>query len=182
MDDWKLLLHEYDAAIRDYEYMKHLGKLEVEERRFRLNELDRHFKLATDPYDSNIYLRLKDESCDELRSFLMRWLPRRLAYSDDERQMKTQEYSERKPPVQLSSFVDRLVKFLLALVGGASLIVPMLIMSFHASKTKSLVTVSIATFVFSFVLAMALRLKINDVLGATAAYAAVLVVFVGTST
>jgi hypothetical protein len=55
-------------------------------------------------------------------------------------------------------------------------------MSFHASKTKSLITVSVATFIFSLLLAMALRLGNNDVLATTAAYAAVLVVFVGTST
>ena len=58
----------------------------------------------------------------------------------------------------------------------------MLIMSFHASKTKSLVTVSLAVLLFSFVLSIALKLQNNDVLAATAAYAAVLVVFVGTST
>jgi hypothetical protein len=55
-------------------------------------------------------------------------------------------------------------------------------MSFHASKTKSLVTTSLAVLLFSFVLSMALKLQNNDVPAAAAAYAAVLVVFVGTST
>jgi hypothetical protein len=57
----------------------------------------------------------------------------------------------------------------------------MLIMSFHMSKKKSPTSVSVATFVFSFVLSMALRLQNNDVLAATAGFDAVLVVFVGTS-
>jgi hypothetical protein len=144
--------------------------------------LNHHFgNSPDDPFNSGLYLRLKGKSQDELRTFLMTWLPRRLAYGDDEETKQKQQYSDHKPPLQLSGIVDRLAQFILALIGGGSLIVPVLIMSSHASKTKSLITVSVVTFIFSLLLAMALRLGNHDVLAATAAYAAFLVVFVGTS-
>ena len=69
----------------------------------------------------------------------------------------------------------------LALAGGFALIAPMLIMTLHKSKLTSLLTTSF------FVLAVAIMLSWfmkdaspKDIIGATAAYAAVLVVFVGT--
>ena len=70
----------------------------------------------------------------------------------------------------------------MAIFGGAALIGPMLIMTLHPSRNTSLITVSVATLVFALVLAFSARDSTGkDVLGVTAAYAAVLVVFVGTS-
>ena len=55
-------------------------------------------------------------------------------------------------------------------------------MTLHKSTNISLITVSAATFVFALALAVgAIDSGGKDVLGATAAYAAVLVVFIGTS-
>lgn len=70
----------------------------------------------------------------------------------------------------------------MALFGGISLIVPMLIMTLNPSQNKSLITTSVATFIFAITLALgATDSAGKDVLAATAAYTAVLVVFVGTS-
>lgn len=80
---------------------------------------------------------------------------------------------------QKQAFTERVV---MAMFGGAALIGPMLIMTLHPSRNTSLITVSVATFVFALALAFIARDSAGkDVLGATAAYAAVLVVFVGTS-
>jgi hypothetical protein len=66
--------------------------------------------------------------------------------------------------------------------GGVAVIAPMLLMSLHRDLNTSLITSSVATALFTLVLALAARnLKGQEVLGATAAYAAVLVLFVGTS-
>lgn len=74
-------------------------------------------------------------------------------------------------------------RIIMALFGGTALIGPMLIMTLHQSRNTSLITSSVATFVFALVMAFAARDSAGkDVLGITAAYAAVLVVFVGTST
>jgi hypothetical protein len=76
------------------------------------------------------------------------------------------------------TFIARLP---LALAGGFALIVPMLIMTLHESKLTSLLTTSV--FVFAVAVALSWFMKDaypKDIIGATAAYAAVLVVFVGT--
>lgn len=80
---------------------------------------------------------------------------------------------------QKKAFTGRVA---MALFGGVSLIVPMLVMTLHPSRNTSLITTSAATFVFAIALAVgATDTAGKDVLAATAAYAAVLVVFVGTS-
>lgn len=68
-----------------------------------------------------------------------------------------------------------------ALGGGLALVVPMLIMAIVSSTICSLATTSIFVVVFSFVVALGSELKPQEILAVTAAYAAVLVVFVGTS-
>jgi hypothetical protein len=81
--------------------------------------------------------------------------------------------------IRSALFVSRLF---MALFGAISLIGPTLIMSLHASLTTSLITTSVATVLFGLVLAIgATDSSGQDVLGATAAYCAVLIVFVGTS-
>ena len=81
---------------------------------------------------------------------------------------------------QKNALTQRIV---MALFGGIALIGPMLIMTLHRSRNSSLITASVATFVFALVMAFAARDSAGkDVLGVTAAHAAVLVVFVGTST
>ena len=81
---------------------------------------------------------------------------------------------------QKNALTQRIV---MALFGGVALIGPMLIMTLHQSRNTSLITASVATFLFALVMAFAARDSAGkDVLAITAAYAAVLVVFVGTST
>jgi hypothetical protein len=73
-------------------------------------------------------------------------------------------------------------RLIMALFGGVALIGPTIIMTLHSSPSTCLITTSVATFLFGVVLAIfASGSSGRDVLGATAAYAAVLVVFIGTS-
>lgn len=73
-------------------------------------------------------------------------------------------------------------RMFMAIFGGVALIGPMLIMTLHPSRNTSLITTSVAVFIFAVLLANgASDSSGKDILGATAAYAAVLVVFVGTS-
>ena len=68
----------------------------------------------------------------------------------------------------------------MAFIGGAFLIGPMILMVLHKGLLTTLLTTSICVFAFGLVMAMFLD-RPFDVLSATAAYAAVLVVFVGSS-
>ena len=111
----------------------------------------------------------------------MRHLPARLAYSDEERKQRSREYAEGRRPLRVSHFVDRVVRFSVAITGGTFLVVPMLIMAIQPSQTKSLATVSASVIIFALILSFAIRLSNVETLVSTAIYAAVLVVFVGTS-
>jgi hypothetical protein len=85
----------------------------------------------------------------------------------------------REDRTKKQAFNERL---LMACFGGIALIGPMLIMVLLPGKKVTLITTSVATFLFALVLAILANDSAGkDVLGATAAYAAVLVVFVGTS-
>ena len=95
--------------------------------------------------------------------------------------VRSDDYYNGKPPVTMSPFVDRLARFIVAFTGGLSLVVPMLIMRIHQNSTKSLITTSVAVVLFSAVVSVVFNASNAETLGITAAYAAVLVVFVGTS-
>jgi hypothetical protein len=110
------------------------------------------------------------------RSCLLKWLP--------ESNSKSWAYYTKGVPSEEISLAVRIISSIVlgstTLASGASIIVPMVIMSLNSSKAKSLVTVSVAVVIFGFVLAV-LKLKMESVVVATASYAAVLAVFVGTS-
>jgi hypothetical protein len=77
-----------------------------------------------------------------------------------------------------NAFIGKVVG---ALFGGIMLIVPMIIMTIHASVAKSLITSSIAVGIVATAVIFLSDGNWRDVLGITAAYTAVVVVFVGTS-
>jgi len=68
----------------------------------------------------------------------------------------------------------------MAAIGGAFLVGPMLVMVLHRSVLTSLLTASLCVVAFGLTMAIYLE-KPFEVLSGTAAYAAVLMVFVGTS-
>lgn len=119
---------------------------------------------------------------DPIRNFLKARLSRRLTYTKEEMDTRIDEYLGGLPPQNVSPFVDKLARFIIAFTGGAALVVPMLIMSLPSiDKTKSLVTVSLAVTLFAAMMSLAMRANNTETLVATATYAAVLIVFVGTS-
>ena len=78
------------------------------------------------------------------------------------------------------AFKEFLKRLRMALFGGFSLITPMLIMSLHKTKVTKLVTSSVFVLVAGLILAWLMKdARDKDIWTATAAYAAVLVVFVG---
>ena len=74
------------------------------------------------------------------------------------------------------------LRLTMALFGCIALIVPMLIMALHPRRDVALITTSIVTLIFAVIIAFSARDSSGkDVLLVTAAYAAVFVVFVGSS-
>ena len=119
---------------------------------------------------------------DPLRNFLKKVLPRNLTWSYEEfTRRSVEDYVEGKPPNEITPFVDTLARFIVAITGGLSLVIPMLVMRLGETLAKSLTTVSVAVVLFSALTSLMFKASNVETLGATAAYAAVLVVFVGAS-
>ncbi|KAI7610661.1 glutamine synthetase/guanido kinase, partial [Hortaea werneckii] len=76
---------------------------------------------------------------------------------------------------------QRLERFAMASFGGLLIIVPMLIMANVPGKVASLVTSCVAITIFAALVTLVTKLGPHEVLASVAAYAAVLVVFVGLS-
>ncbi|KAJ5657560.1 uncharacterized protein N7484_001209 [Penicillium longicatenatum] len=170
-----------DYAIRNYQFLKNKKALKKGEARSRRLLLQRFFQArVNDGFHSHYcYFQDADERVDPLRGALMRYLPSWLTFSREERISRGKEYSERRVPREVSAFVDRLTRLILAFAGGIFLVVPMIIMILHPSQTKSLVTVSVCVTVFALVLSLVIRVSNVETLVSTATYAAVLVVFIG---
>lgn len=81
--------------------------------------------------------------------------------------------------IDLAYFWERIT---MGLLGGLALIAPMLLMVLHKDLLTTLLTVSVSVILFAAALAAFTQLKGETVLASVAAYAAVLVVFVGTNT
>jgi hypothetical protein len=153
--------------------------------------LEDHFpeiaNLSGRPYHSHYYKIRKEPPSgtvpvlDPLRDVLRRKLPYFLSYSKEEKLSRNTAYIRREPPEGISPFIDRIARFIIAFAVGASLVVPMVVMLFHPSQTKSVVTVSVSVILFSACLSLGMKPSNTETVAATAAYAAVLVVFVGAS-
>jgi hypothetical protein len=178
-------------AIKDFKYLTGLKQLpDIYALNKRISLHGAFQTLATPhpgtenhPYDTT-YRTLKNDivqNRDSVREFLSRSLPSRLSWTDAERRARRSDYSDGMPPEVYSPFLDSLARFIIGTLGGCALIVPMVVMVLHQSLTKSLITVSVAVVLFALVLSLVFETDNQDTITATATYAAVLVVFVGTS-
>lgn len=113
-----------------------------------------------DAFTQTRYLSLtrpKSISRDPIREFLRKHLYKRLSWSAAEISTRRLDFYKNGIPETYSPFVNWLARFIIAIGGGAALIVPMLITSIHSSQPKSLVTVSCAVVLFRCVLFWCLK-------------------------
>lgn len=161
--------------------------MEARNRKLRLHRYFYSAAAASDPWESH-YSYFQDQehqqspqAADPLRHFLMAKLPSRLTFTHRERVARAREYEEGQPPRDVSATIDGLARFVIAIAGGIFLVAPMIVMTLGPSEVKSLVTVSVAIVIFALILAFGIKVSNVETLVSTATYAAVLVVFVGTS-
>lgn len=178
-------------AIRDLQYITELNNITPlygSEKRMSLykafEKLAKPYPPTRNyPYDTTYRTlkKKKTQNKDSIREFLRKNLPSRLSWTENERRARKPDYSHGKPPEIYSPLLDSLARFIIGTLGGCALIIPMVVMVLHSSLAKSLITVSIAVVIFALVLSLIFETDNKDTITATATYAAVLVVFVGTS-
>jgi hypothetical protein len=119
---------------------------------------------------------------DPLRDFLKWLLPRSLTWTSAEKSRHVGEFIEYMTPAEVSPIVDSIARLVISVVAGAALIAPVIVMEVAGrSVRKNLITMSVAIGVFAVALAFGGKTSNTETLIATATYAAVLAVFVGTS-
>lgn len=178
---------EIATATQGYAYIRSLRAIEGSPASNLRRALSQAFpevaELCGDPFNSQ-YCSLSSGlgiPSEPIRNCLKAALPRHLTYTKAEMDSRIDEYLHGLPPQSVSPFVDKLTRFIIAFTGGAALVVPMLIMSLPSkTSTKSLITVSVAVTFFASMMSVGIRASNSETLIATATYAAVLVVFVGT--
>lgn len=116
---------------------------------------------------------------DEVREFFRTYMPSQITWTKAEMEAKPDLYHEGYAPTTLSSTIDRLARFTIAMAGALFILVPMYIMAIDQSRTKNLVTTTVAVVLFALLCSVTLRTSNDQTLAATAGYAAVLMVFVG---
>jgi len=141
-------------------------------------------------YDMNPYVDIDatSPSSDPFRRFLSNHLPEVLTAEDREQQewhaqfgrMGLQPVPTRMVPAGGPIF-DAIARFLVALIGGALLMAPIIAMSFVDSQNMRLVIASIFVVGFSIILSFVTSASNQEIIGGSAAYAAVIVVFVGSA-
>jgi len=80
-----------------------------------------------------------------------------------------------------NDLAEYLTRFLVALLAGPILVVPLVVLSRQSSSDAHLTTVSVCIVMFSLVVSLLTRASNQETMAASAAYAAVLVVFVSGS-
>ncbi|KAK4200803.1 hypothetical protein QBC40DRAFT_325897 [Triangularia verruculosa] len=171
------ILREYIEAIRDWEFMKESLLLSPDKDPFVLTtHRQPDFDMIKSSHDAfvrrvNEHRRLHDSfifSDYDCKPEFPRSVPEWNCLS-----VKTRGADA------VSDFIRvRLQLFGMAFWGGAFLIVPMFIMVFAESRTAALVTTTVFVLAFGVILSL-IHNKGSEVMSGTAAYAAVLVVFVG---
>lgn len=175
-------------AIRDYEYILNLAQMTGSERDDRYNDLREAFPEvgldASQPFNS-LFRTFRPRSTianDPLRDLLKSILPRGLTWTRDEKARHVGEFIDNKTPEDVSPTVDVIARLIISIAAGTALIAPVVIMELGTKTVnKSLITTSVAVVVFAIALAFGVKASNTETLVSTATYAAVLVVFIGTS-
>ncbi|OIW25702.1 hypothetical protein CONLIGDRAFT_656437 [Coniochaeta ligniaria NRRL 30616] len=169
---WEETLKEYIQALQNHDYMEERSKS-------RRDPFLATGEYAWDNYilNCNIDDELANKKLTHVAS-LQHWEP---ASTKDPNQQYESICGTRDANIAKAEYLGFKDRVLLAAVGGAFLIGPMWLMVLQSALYTTLITTT--AFVTGFGILMAYLLEEGkDVLGSTAAYAAVLVVFVGTST
>jgi hypothetical protein len=123
----------------------------------------------------------------KLNTFLNRILPHRWTWKKAERKARPFDHARDLNheldcgPRETSTPVTIIGSTIVALSAAAAIIAPIVFMSYRPDHSKNLLTASVALIVVSFFLAAVVRMGSRDIFLVIGPYAAVLVVYIGTS-
>lgn len=120
-------------------------------------------------------------SRDPLRSTLYQWLRAFQFCRSYGQSYSDLPMSQRRADLNTTMLADIAARFLVALLAGIFLVIPLVILNFQSNPRAHLLTVSICIVVFAFLVSLGTKASNQETMVASAGYAAVLVVFVASS-
>ncbi|KAH6635769.1 hypothetical protein F5144DRAFT_545953 [Chaetomium tenue] len=178
-DQYDNLLRKYTEAVRDWQFMMqcHSAGAELDPFILTTRRMPDYELIQKGDIDFRDYAQTlpPEEIFDDYHD-LPQFPQRSQTWDDVDRTSGGRGARLRQTEWQL--FLERLI---MAFTGGAFLVGPMLLMVLVNTLVASLATTAVCVLAFGLVMSLVLEKKF-DVLSSTAAYAAVLVVFIGTST
>ena len=93
----------------------------------------------------------------------------------------TLESNLKKSYQNTACLAEIITRFVVALLAGAFLVIPLILLSNQSSSQTHLITVSTCIVIFSLLVSLASKASNEQIMGASAGYAAVLVVFLSNS-
>lgn len=174
-------------AIRDFDFILHLREpnsaIQNRERVDRVAQFNDCFDTRGFPIKYRAFVKPPSLDSDLLMSFINRHLPKKLAWSRSERRRRQQDYNNNEKPLEYSTETRFLASVVITFMAASWLIVPIVIMTIPqtVSRAWDLSTMSIAIVLFGGFAAVVAgpQSSTKDVIAATAAYTAVLVIFYG---
>ena len=91
------------------------------------------------------------------------------------------ESNSRKSYQNTAGLAEVISRFLVAVLAGAFLVVPLIVLSYQSSRKTHLITISICIVIFSFLVSLLSKASNEQTMAAAAGYAAVLAVFLSNS-
>jgi hypothetical protein len=182
------MLQDYFTALQNLEWTTKQNQVSWSDGKKHAIHLDQHFqnpdyhRTRFQDFSSFLDINRPGIFSDPLRGMLYAVLPKRLAEEDLMRAAALADFPSIPLPTKISPFADHLARFVLGGIGGGFLLVPVIVMTFVLNQNWRLVISSIFVLGFATFISIFSRASNQEVLVGSAAYAAVLVVFLGVTT
>lgn len=181
------LLKEYDEAIINFNRISSLQTIALSDCGW-LSTVRDDITMEEMYMTRLIRVDLAPADSDPIRRTLHRWLRRfwyakRVMSSNPERAKGGTHLSPSSSQRYQNTITiaDVMARFLFACVAGASLVFPLVILSYQERLHTRLLTISLCIIVFAIILSLTAPASNQTIMGTAAAYAAVLSVYVSTS-
>lgn len=177
----QILLRDYSEAMRNIDYLTGFSSAGHDAAAWQSRPVIPGMQIQTRDHFDYVSFPASAPGLDQVRSVLKRILPAKHAPNQRYSPARMGKVGLTVSHTEVSRLVNRLAWIIVAITGGVFLLVPMIIMTFATDAHMRLVVVSVAVLWFAVSVALVSKATNQELIAATAAYSAVLVVYVGTT-
>jgi len=177
----QILLRDYSDVMRNIDYLTGFSSAGHDAAAWQSRPVIPGMQIQTRDHFDYVSFPASAPGLDQVRSVLKRILPAKHAPNQRYSPARIGKVGLTVSHTEVSRLVNRLAWIIVAITGGVFLLVPMIIMTFATDAHMRLVVVSVAVLWFAVSVALVSKATNQELIAATAAYSAVLLVYVGTT-